>query len=200
MHISKRAAALDYIKEIWRNSEGPFENILRIGSYLLSIMGISGWLLLALDKYLSYSYQMGIEDLGRWLDQQLGLGPGDSIERQHVDAIPQLLEGLSSSAARDENMTKVAFLGGLFSLVRYGKLLASLIWKMVIFLISAFGLTKLGDMYKQTAEGKFFGEMSDLQMGAGMMEGMFGDALSGAPKDPTLDPANYGPQGYIGPQ
>ena len=197
MSISKRAGALEYLKDnLWRDREGPLQNIFRLGSYILSLMGWSGVAFLALDKYLSFKYQMGVEDIGKWLDSKLGLGPGDSVEQHHVGQIGQLIDGfLVQAEADNDNITKLAFVGGLLKVIGGGKMIASIVWKIVKFLIVALGLTKLGDLYEEGVSSDIVGDLLGLQQGKSMLEGMMGGEME---QDPSLNPANYGPEGYRG--
>jgi hypothetical protein len=64
----------------WRETEGPFENLFRIGTYAFPMTGLlGGTVMLIIDKVLSKEYGMGIEDLGKMIDQKLGLKPGMDV-------------------------------------------------------------------------------------------------------------------------
>lgn len=66
--------------KVWRSEEGPFENIFRVATYAMPAFGgiFGGGIALILDKFLSSKYGIGFEDMGKWLDKQLKLGPGDN--------------------------------------------------------------------------------------------------------------------------
>lgn len=64
---------------VWRTEEGFFENALRIGSYLFATFGLSGVVVLVIDKFLSKNYGKGFEDFGRWLDERFNTGVGGNL-------------------------------------------------------------------------------------------------------------------------
>jgi len=151
--ISKRALEIsditDKIREIWRDREGPFENIFRIMSYLIPFVPGLGWTVFALETGASY-LGWGMGDFGGALDKAMGLEPGTHLSITGPSDIEiglkNVFRQLASSANEDE-IKKVAFAGAFFKLIGAVPKLARFIFEAIKFLLLAFGLTKLGDMY-----------------------------------------------------
>lgn len=144
-------ALLKALVAVWRDTEGPFENIFRLISYSpVLFAGFGGLILTGLDKIVSYFWKMGLEDFGAWIDRQLGKGPRSEVTQQDYSNLRSLLmQTLESRAAAEGQIVKVAFLGGLFRLFGgAGKIVNALIK----FLMRAFAFVALAVGASTTGE------------------------------------------------
>lgn len=148
--LSKRADTkeklLKLLKTLWRNNEGPFENLLRLVSYAGVILP-GGFVIIALDKIASM-FGFGLEDLGRYLDKKLNLGPGANITENTMSDAANIIESLSSKEANSKNiLIKNA---GLWSFLSKGGVKTTFkgLWAIVKWLLTALALTNFGDLYK----------------------------------------------------
>lgn len=196
-YISKRAFIADTVKKMvtssWREDQGPAENILRLISYAPSVFGLGGMAITALDKWLS-EYGYGLEDLGRYIDQT----PMGS-ELMSITASTSISEEeffKKTSIAKDTIVKEAFIWRALLSLIKRKGILGfiwSAITKAVKYILFAWGLTNLGELYDRFKSGDSFG------MGQGLQE-MMNVLPQEQPGDPSLNPENYGPQGYMGPR
>jgi hypothetical protein len=175
--LTKEAQAgvfVDFVKStLWRPEEGPFENIFRLGTYLMPFVSGWGFVLMIVDKIASTFFHMGLEDFGRWLDRKLGLGPRSDITQDVLNRgqneVLNMLQGIEQSGSKElDSIVKVAFLGGLlrwlgfsaargFSRNRGGltglvRTIFSVIGKAIGFLTIAFGANKFNDIYKMVID------------------------------------------------
>jgi len=147
---------LKAVSVVWRDSEGPFENLFRLISYSpVLFAGFGGLLLTLIDKFASW-FGYGIEDFGAWLDKKLGKGPKSDVTPQDADNLNNLFMGmLEAKAALDNNgqMIKVAGLGGIFRLFggpgKLAKMITSLILRAFAFIAMALGASSTGDIYNK---------------------------------------------------
>lgn len=153
--ISKRAWELtdlkDAIASIWRSNEGFCENFFRILSYLVPFVPGLGWGVFVLEKIASL-FGYGMSDLGGAIDRAMGWAPSTNLsitENDLSDGVGGFLKDLMkpNAASSEEEIVKIAFLGGLFKLIGAIPKLIPILWKAVKFLLLAFGLTKVGDVY-----------------------------------------------------
>lgn len=155
--FSKRAdnkqKLLELIKTLWRNTEGPFENILRLISYA-GVLLPGGLIIIAMDKIASM-FGMGLEDLGKYLDNKLNLGPRSSLNENNLDNAVNLLEELSKKQASvHEKLIKNA---GLLSFVRGNGIKTTFkgLWMLIKWLLTALAITNFSDLYNIKPEKSF---------------------------------------------
>jgi len=139
---------------VWRDNEGPFENLFRLISYSpVLFAGLGGLALTGIDKIISYMWGMGLEDFGAWIDKQLGKGPKSDVTPQDYDALKDILTQRLQSNARVNNgqMVKVAGLGGIFKLFggtgKVVNMILSFVMRAFAFVAMALGATSTGDIY-----------------------------------------------------
>ncbi len=150
-HISKRAIGLEDLKNtifhLWHPNEGPFQNIFKLLSYATPFIPGLGWTIFIIEKVASLT-GYGLENLGKYLDQQLGLDSGSNIDPSHIEKGGQLLENLVSSkmaSASKEELVKIAFFGSLLKFAIPKAL--KLILKVVSLLLMAVGVDQIKDLY-----------------------------------------------------
>ena len=151
--FSKRAEmnekVKEYIKTVWKQDTGPFENIFRIGKYLAPLMGGMGWMLLVASVVGSHALGLSIESLGKWIDEKLHLGPNDEITESTLSDAHSALVGKIESAL-NPNMSKTA---GLFSGIIGGAKMATsivkFIGKAIAVLLGIFAVAKFDDFLKE---------------------------------------------------
>lgn len=190
--ISKRAFVAEglkrVIKEMWRKDQGPAENVFRLVSYVPSVFGWSGMALVALDKVLS-EYGYGLEDLGKWID--------DNYPTQLLMSFAKEEGNMSLKVSRleEHGLKKNAFIGTVFKKIlgKFGgvKYVLKLLGKAIQLLLYALGLSKVEEIYDSIKEDKGFEDS-----GEEYSVNMFG----GSNNYPSLDPKNYGPEGYKEPR
>ena len=153
MYISKRAGALEYLKNaaisLWKIDRGPFENILGLASYVIPFVPGGGWGLFILEKILSL-YGYGADDLGREIDQFLGLKPGSEIMPQHEKRLEQFFNQKLKTAmlSDDEEIRKQAgIISGLVGIARVIPKLAKFLMTAVKVFLLAFSVSKMKDLY-----------------------------------------------------
>lgn len=163
--ISKRAANVEPLKKLvlsmWRQNEGPFENILRLITYLIPFVPGLGWTAFILEKVASIVLNMGLEDIGRYIDKALGLHPGSEISSAHeakvVDLITQMVK--SKQAQPHNELKKEAFL--IWSLLRAIPGAIRVLFTVFKVILLAVGATSIGDLYQQAGSGA--GEILDTE-------------------------------------
>lgn len=174
LYISKRAVDKERIKNeilgIWRTNEGPFQNIFRLFSYAIPFVPGLGWGVFLLEK-LAGALGLGLSDLGEYLDRGLGLSAGSDFDLSDaLGRIANWLKGLFSKMPalahhEDEQLRKLAFLGGLLQLIGGGARLVpkliSLIGSVVGWLLLAVGANNINNIYKM-AEGFVTDKMQDV--------------------------------------
>lgn len=192
-YISKRAFVIKGIKkmvrEMWRDDQGPGENLFRLISYAPSVFGWSGMLITALDKVLSH-YGYGLEDFGKFLDDQgittqlFGMPATASLDDNRINKIASSME---------DQIVKEAVLGAALKFIwKYlisPRALLKNLWRAAKYLLLAFGFTKIGEIYDWVAGG-------NKEKAKEKTKEMF----QMLPRYPSLDPKNYGPRGYMGPR
>lgn len=172
---AQAGAFVEFVKStLWRPDEGPFQNIFRLGTYLMPFVSGWGFVLMIIDKLASALFNISVEDFGKWLDSKLGLGPNSDVTQDVLNRgqneVLNLLQGIEQTGSEELNhIVKVAFLGGLlrwlglsagrsFSRSRGGgltwlvKTIFAVIGKAVGFLTIAFGANKLNDIYKMVID------------------------------------------------
>jgi len=182
--LEKRALSLEDVKRhiasIWRDHEGPFQNIFRIATYALPFVSGAGLLLMIVDKIASHMWGMGVEDFGAWLDKELKLGPGSNVGAKEIHNVGDLIgKALQKAASADDGQLEKTALLGIGALLRFlggaggvARKVVSALTKLVLWVITAFGLTKLGDMYNKPARILGSGVSTELYEQA---RGMFGE-------------------------
>lgn len=139
----------DFVSSMWRNREGPFENLLRLISYGVMVIPGVGWLGFALVQ-LASALGWGLGDIGGAVDKYLHLEPGPELrmpQQSNIEsAFKEILQQKTASAS-DEEMIKLAFLGGLFRLTGLIPKIASGLISVMKYIILAAGMTQLGDLY-----------------------------------------------------
>jgi len=195
-YISKRAFVAEGIKKMvqgmWRTDQGPGQNLFRLISYAPSVFGWSGMMITALDKVLS-NYGYGLEDFGRWLDEQgvttqlFGMPATANLNDERINKIASSMENQIVKEAFASVVLKF-----IWKYVISPRALLKNLWRAAKYLLFAFGFTKIGEIYDMFTSGNEEGAREKGEEMAG--------AFQFLPKDPSLDPKNYGPQGYMGPR
>lgn len=217
----------DMIKNtLWRNSEGFFENVLRLFSYAIPFVPGLNFSIYIIEA-IADSFGYGLSSLGKYLDKLFPVDPGTTAEELEAMA-PQMSQKLmgelktASQSWDDDQIRKVAFLGGMFKLIKYVPKVIGYLIKAAKWFMLAAGVTTVGNLYSAvTGEGKGDGKGGLMEMIPGMsmvpgIGGMGGMDMGGKPfglitqmmqggvagvvggGDPELNPDNYGPQGYKG--
>jgi len=151
-YISKRALELSQvtnkIKEIWRVNEGPFANIFRILSYAIPFIPGLGWTVFALEKLAAF-FGWGMGNLGGALDREFGLQPGSEIPSidQLTGGLDRMFGVVTAANGNEEIIKKAGIISSVLKMVGGTKLIARFLWSVVKWLVLAFGVTKLGDIY-----------------------------------------------------
>lgn len=140
----------DKIRQLWRNREGPFENIFRLLSYMVPFVPGLGWGVFALEKVASM-FGWGMGDLGGALDKAMNLDPGTHLgmpDNEDIErGVTTMFEQQQKAASSNEELQKVASIGGLFRLIGGAGKISRILFSVLKWLLLAFGITKLGDMY-----------------------------------------------------
>jgi hypothetical protein len=153
--ISKRAWELsdlwEQISSIWHTNEGFCENLFRILSYLIPFVPGLGWGIFILEKIAAF-FDMGLASLGAAIDRFLGWAPSETLnisQESFYDGIKDFFGNIlkPKAAASEEEMVKLAWLGGLLAMVRAIPRVLTLLWTAVKFLLLAFGFSKVGEIY-----------------------------------------------------
>jgi hypothetical protein len=151
-YISKRAAAMDDLKEVvfslWKNDKGPFENILGLSSYLIPFLPGLGWAVFLIEKAASL-FGYGLGDFGKWIDGELGLGPYSNITLQHQEELKQALMKKTSSMEEEGLVKNAAAWSALFKMIGGVPKLVKGMFIILKALLLALGVEKVIDIYKQ---------------------------------------------------
>ena len=146
---------LKAVSVVWRDNEGPFENLFRLISYSpVLFAGFGGLLVTLIDKFASW-FGYGLEDFGAYIDKKLGKGPKSDVSAQDVPALNNLFTGLLEAKAASQNgqMVKVAGLGSIFKLFggtgKLVNLIISLVLRAFAFVAMALGAASTGDIYNK---------------------------------------------------
>ena len=138
--LSKRAGlmdqAKDQIKKLWSPNKGPFENLLNLSSYLLPFVG--GWVVFGIEQVASLK-GYGLKDFGKYLDSNLGLGPGSNIGTREL----QMLEGLLNTASTNNDGLEKKAIGR--ALMAGGAV--KLIYTLIKFVLLAVGAETIKELY-----------------------------------------------------
>jgi hypothetical protein len=175
---------------MWRQNEGPFENILRLITYLIPFVPGLGWTAFILEKAASIALDMGLEDIGRYIDQALGLGPGSEVnpadETKVIDLITQMVKEKQASNTNDE-MKKQAFL--VWGLLRAIPGAVRILFTVFKAILLAVGASSVGEIYQQakpvvektmeqaeklTLPSSGVGELLDIEKDPSALLSMFG--------------------------
>lgn len=163
--ISKRANDLDKVKEVvvslWDQGAGPLENILGLASYFIPFVPGLGWVVFAAEKIASY-FGYGLNDLGRYLDQELGLGPGSDLNVGQKAKIQQVLQYKVKAAKYNGAITKQAFFGAL--LAKGVPAIVKGIFMIVKVILLALAIEKVSDIYDYVKQYGAQGLSSDLSI------------------------------------
>lgn len=155
--ISKRAdfedVAKKYVQTVWKSNKGFFENIFSIATYLSPFLGL-GILPLLLSGIGSAFLGYGISDLGKWLDEYLGIGPGEGPpsdwEHRSKRAFDDLINSPKEAHISKRHMVKES---GIFSaLLKSGKVVGLVIkglGKIMAMLLGVYGLATIDDFIKE---------------------------------------------------
>lgn len=156
VNISKRAentaekVVKKYVKTVWKPSKGFFENLLTLATYASPFLGI-GWLPLAATMFASHVLGINVSDLGKWLDEELGISPGQSPTEQDINKIPLILERKAQevTASARPSISKRA---GVFSFLMRNKYLVKTIFsgirKMIVLLAGVFSVAHINELVK----------------------------------------------------
>lgn len=143
-----------YLTTVWRPDRGFFENLLPIVSYLplLGPIKIVPFLLTAFGAHM---LDMSPSKLGRWLDDQVGTGPGESAS---IDEVTEKLYTAFSSALKEKtakhissrHLTKEA---SIWSAIGRGlnvpKAFAVGLRKMIVIILGLFGVATIDQFLEQ---------------------------------------------------
>lgn len=165
LHISKRAADMEKLKQeilgIWRDNEGPFQNIFRLFSYAMPFIPGLGWVSFLIEGIAS-AFGYGLSDLGAFIDKELGLSPGVDFNTQEATQdvsnwFAQIVDGkMAGASLNDEQIVKVAFLGTLLKMIGGGARIAPIVFKVLTSLIGwllmSVGANHISDIYKMAKE------------------------------------------------
>lgn len=151
--LSKRAEinekVKEYIKTVWKKEAGPFENLFRVGKYLAPLMGGMGWMLLVASTVGSHTLGLSVDSLGKWIDDELHLGPDDTITESTLSDAHKALVGKVESSL-NPGMSKTA---GLFSgIVGGAKIATSIvkyIGKAIAVILGVYSVAKFDDFLKE---------------------------------------------------
>lgn len=150
--MSKRAFEIEdlveQIKSIWHVYEGPMENVFRVLSYLIPFVPGLGWGVAILEKVASlFGYGMG--DFGAAIDRFVGLKPESDIEERDLDDVSGFISNMLKAKAQndEEIIKKTAWFGGVIKLITSVPKAMRLVWLAVKFLLYAFGVSKIGEIY-----------------------------------------------------
>ena len=146
---------------VWRTNEGFFENLFRVATYVIPFIPGLGWMVYVLDKFASMGFGMGFEDLGKWIDQQLGLSPGSEITEEHFMGLePHFTKTLTPTTSMNHQgqFVKVAFLWGLLKSIGGVKPVLSKSWTIVKavvgWLLLTFGASSMNQLYQNIDQYK----------------------------------------------
>jgi len=202
---AQAGAFVEFVKStLWRTDEGPFENLFRLGTYLMPFVSGWGFVLMILDKLASTLFKVSLEDFGKWLDSKLGLGPHSDVTQDVLNRgqneVLNLLQKMEQTGSEElDHIVKVAFLGGLLRWLGFAanrgyrgyrnksgltwlvKTIFSVLGKAIGFLTLAFGANKVNDIYKMVIDTR-----SPQAQGLGWLGEMVGDA--GQKEEPTESP------------
>lgn len=148
------------IISVWRTNEGFFENLFRIGTYIMPFIPGLGWLWFIIDKILSVGFQAGLEDAGAKLDKVLGLAPGSDISESAFMGLESKIEELNKNSRtmyQNGQIVKQAFLFGLLKTVGIKRILKiswDIINTSIKFLLLLFGVSALPELNKKIDEYK----------------------------------------------
>lgn len=164
-NLSKRAFELadiaKHIASIWHDYEGPMENVFRILSYLIPFVPGLGWGIFVLESIATF-FGYGMSDLGAAIDRAAGFKPGQPVrEKTFLDSATSVLEGFfTRTAESNTDMVKLASLAAVMKLVGGIPRALGLVWQAVKFILLAFGLSNLGEIYTSaTGQKKKPGEI-----------------------------------------
>jgi hypothetical protein len=95
---------------------------------------------------------MGLAALGAAIDRFLGWAPSETLninQESFYDGIKGFFGNIlkPKAAASEEEMVKLAWLGGLLAMVKAIPRVLTLLWTAVKFLLLAFGFSKVGEIY-----------------------------------------------------
>lgn len=146
--ISKRALEMkdiaDKFKTLWRAREGTFENIFRLLSYLIPFVPGLGWGVFILER-VATAFGWGMADFGGAIDKELGT-ISNVTYADFSEAVTNVIEKKKEAAFTEEDIIKVAWIGGLMKLIMGIPRAAQLVWKAIKALLFMFGVTHVGDL------------------------------------------------------
>jgi hypothetical protein len=176
LYISKRAVDLELAKKeilgIWRPNEGFFQNLFRLASYAIPFVPGLGWVVFVVEK-IAGMFNKGLSDLGEYFDKGLGTGPGSKLDLSDIlERLARWFKGLFSkmlspaiAKSDDEQLQKIAILGGLLQLIGGGIRLVpkiiSVLGSFIGWLMMAVGANNIDKMLK-ILEGKVTDKMQDV--------------------------------------
>jgi hypothetical protein len=144
-----------YIQTVWKSFNGFFENAFSILAYASPFLGV-GWLPLAANLYASNVLGVGLSDMGKWIDEKLGISPGQTPTMEQMNQLPALMEKevLSAKAQYSPTLSKRAgVFSAIFSSIFKSRTLIKLIFmgikKLIVLLGGVFAVAHLSDLVKE---------------------------------------------------
>lgn len=136
-----------YIETVWKKNKGWFENIFSIVTYASPFLGL-GWFPLVTLFFSSHILGLDLAMFGKWMDQKLGLSPGEVPTEANINEIPNLLNQamLAKQSQTQYNISKRAGIGSAILKSESVKLIYKGIMRLIIFLAGVFGAATLSDL------------------------------------------------------
>lgn len=155
--ISKKArsetlnALKDVALSLWDNQVGPLENLFGLFAHLVPFLPGLGWAVWLVER-VATAFGYGMNDLGRWLDGELGFGPRsdvtvDTFDRGVGSGIRKLFLKEAGNIKGDsfqKNASASLLLRGLLSKLPF---VTKWLWRGVRMILTAAGVEKVKDMY-----------------------------------------------------
>jgi hypothetical protein len=157
-YISKQAAELDMLKQLilslWNKSVGPCENIFGLLTNIIPFVPGVGWGPFMLEKVLSF-LGFGLDDFGRLIDKELGLGPGSDFAAAQVDSLNDIIKKwiIGKIATKsDEELKKIAFFGGVWKLITLIPSITKMLFIIIKTITLALGVKSISEIYTLAPE------------------------------------------------
>ena len=153
--LSKRSGleniGKDIMDNVWRDDLGPIANLLSLGSYAMPFVPGLGWGMLIFEK-IAGAFGYGLVDLGRYLDKEFSLSPGDNLEIDDKNMSEILAKGLKlKHAVPTSGLTKEAgLLTIILGLAKKSPFLVRLLMKLSTWLLTATGAKSISSLYNRT--------------------------------------------------
>jgi len=174
---------LEILNELWRFDLGPLANVFNLMSFLAPFVPGLGWSALVLSQIGSL-FGWGPIDLGKYLDEELGFGPGSNLNMDAGKMTEEITDAISAKfASKSENgLTKEAFFGIGFVtklLIKYIPAITRNITKALTLILLATKSKDVADIYNKKKEliSALTDKLDSEELGIENMLGM-GDMLS----------------------